>query len=649
MNRPDQVFSAQASELVPFLGRTLPFSDLDRPALEALARACTIDFHPKGTRLLTQGVTLVEYVLLIRSGAVKLFLVREGREGREGALPDTLIDYRGEGAAVGALGVIREARASLSAETVEDTFCFKIPGAVFRALIAEHPAIAQYYLHNISENYIERAFSELRRQHADLCAASPLVLFSTRVGDVIRRPPLLIAPGSSLREAAGIMVAQGVGSLLVTDPHGEAVGIVTDKDLRRAVAEGEPHDAPVEFIMSSPLATIGHREPCFDALLRMMSAQIHHLAVLREGRVAGMVTAHDIMLLQGRSPTSLFREIAGARTMAALYPLAAKVPTTVGSLVEEGAKARNITRMVTIMNDLILEKLLGFVQEELGPAPVPFCWLLMGSEGRKEQTFQTDQDNALVYADCPDPAEAVRCEDYFRRFAEAAIDHLVRCGYPPCPGGMMASNPRWRMPMSRMRDFFETMVLLPEPEEVLRATIFFDFRPGWGQAALGETLRDHVVVHAARQDVFLRHLARHCLSTRPPLSFFRNIVVDKDGAHKDTLDLKTRALTPFVDFARLFALRHGLRETNTFDRLEALKDQGHIPPDLGVEALEAYEFLMQLRLVHQMARIDAGGAPDNHLNPATLSDLEKQTLKETFGVVRSLQTFVKEAFSLNVG
>jgi len=642
MNRPGDVFSAQASELVPFLRKTLPFSDLDDKALETLARSCTIDFYPKGTRLLTQGVTLVEYVLLIRSGAVKLFLTRDGAS-------DTLIDYRGEGGAVGALGVIREARASLSAETIEDTFCFKIPGAVFRALIADHPAITQYYLQSFSENYIQKAFSELRRQHADLCAASPLVLFSTRVGDVIRRPPLMVASGSTVREAAQTMVAQGVGSLLVTDPRGEAVGIVTDKDLRRAVADGEAHDAPVEFIMSSPLATVSHREICFDALLRMMSAQIHHLAVMRGGHVAGMVTSHDIMLLQGRSPMYLFREIAGARTIADLYPLAEKVPMTVGSLVEEGAKARNITRMITIMNDLILEKLLTFLQDEMGPAPVPFCWLLMGSEGRKEQTFHTDQDNALVYRDPVDQAEADRCQDYFARFCEAAIGHLVRCGYPLCPGGMMASNPRWRMPLVRMRDFFETMILLPEPEEVLRATIFFDFRPGYGQAELGEALRRHVALHAARQDVFLRHLARDCLATRPPLSFFRNIIVEKDGAHKDTLDLKIRALTPFVDFARLFALRHGLHETNTFDRLEILKDQGHIPPDLAVEALEAYEFLMQLRLVHQMGRINAGGTPDNHVNPASLSDLEKQTFKETFGVVRSLQTFVKEAFSLNVG
>lgn len=641
MARHDDVFSAQASELIPFLGKTLPFSDLDAEELTALSKSCTIDFYPKGTRLLTQGETMVEHVLLIRSGAVKLYLVQDQGD-------DKLVDYRGEGGAVGALGVIRDSYASLTADTIEDTFCFKIPKAVFRELIAKHPSITQYYLHSFSENYISRAFSELRRQHADLCSGSPLYLFSTRAGDIVKRSPLMIASGKSIRDGARIMVENGIGSLIVTDPYGGAAGIVTDKDLRRAVAEGEDYDAPVEFVMSSPLATVPHREVCFDALLKMMSAQIHHLAVEKDGEVVGMITSHDIMLLQGRSPMYLFREIVGARSIAELYPLSEKVPMTVGSLIEEGAKASNITRMITIMNDLILEKLLTFLQDEMGAPPVPFCWILMGSEGRKEQTFHTDQDNALIYRDPANEDEAARCTDYFTRFTEAAIDHLLRCGYPLCPGEMMASNPRWRMPLAQFRDYFERMILRPEPEEVLNATIFFDFRPGYGHTPLGDALRGHVSLHASREDVFLRHLARDCLTARPPLSFFRGFIVDKDGEHKNTFDLKTRGLVPFVDFARLFALKYGLRETNTFDRLYALKDRGHIPPDLAVEALEAYEFLMQLRLVHQMGRINAGGEADNHVNPASLSDLERQTLKEAFGVVRSLQSFIKESFSLNI-
>lgn len=636
------VFAAQPSEIIPFLRATLPFSELDDDVLRELARKCSIDFYPKGTRLLTQGESAVEHLLIIQRGGVRLYLVQE-----QGG--DKLVDYRGEGGTVGALGIIRESVASLTADTIEDTFCFKMPAAVFRQLVETHPAIARHFLHSLSEHYVSRAFSELRRQHADLCTDSPLYLFSTRIGDLIQHAPRGVERGASIRRAARRMLRGGIGSLLVTEGEGgEPVGIVTDKDLRRCVAEGVDPAAPVESIMSAPLVTASHRAVCFDALLSMMAAQIHHLAVEEDGRVVGMVTSHDIMVLQGRSPVYLFREILAQRRIEGLYALSQKVPLVVGSLIEEGAKAGNITRMITVLNDLILEKLLTMLQDEMGPPPVPFCWMLMGSEGRREQTFHTDQDNAIIYTDPQDADEAASAEAYLARFAEAARDHLGRCGYPPCPGGMMASNPRWRRPFAVFREFFEEMMLRPEPQEVLHATIFFDFRPGWGRADLGDSLRRHITLHAPREAVFLRHLARDCLGARPPLSFFRNFIVEKNGEHKDTLDLKERGLVPFVDFARLFALRHGIAATNTLDRLHALGAQGHVAQDLRTEATEAYEFLMQLRLVHQMRQIREEREPDNRVRPSALTDLEKQTLKESFGVISGLQGFIRDVFRLNI-
>lgn len=634
-------FTAPPSEVIPFLRRTLPFSSLSDDVIQAAARRCSIDFYPKGTRLLTQGESAVTHLLIIQRGGVKLSLLREDGD-------EKLVDYRGEGGIVGALGIIRNAPASLTAETIEDTFCFKLPAEEFRALIEKHPQVSTYFLKNLSEDYVSRAFSELRRQHADLCTDSPLYLFSTRVGDVIHRPPRMIEKTQSVRDAAAVMVAEGIGSLLVTDGGSVPVGIVTDKDLRRSVANGVDTATPVAQIMSAPVAAAGHHEVCFDALLKMMSQQIHHLAVTRGDEVMGMVTSHDIMVLQGRSPVYLFREILAQNSIEGLYPLSQKVPLVVGSLIEEGAKAGNITRMITVLNDIIIEKLLSMLLAKMGPPPMPFCWILMGSEGRREQTFHTDQDNALVYRDPQNADEAAAAEAFFTAFSEAAISHLGRCGYPPCPAEMMASNAKWRKPFAEFRDYFESMILLPEPEAVLHSTIFFDFRPGWGRMDMGEELRRHVTLHARREEVFLRHLARDCLTARPPLSFFRNLLVEKDGEHKDTLDLKTRGLVPFVDFARLFALKSGITETNTLDRLKLLAEQGDIGADLAGEAAEAYELLMQVRLVHQMRQIREGKEPDNRIRPAHLSDLEKKTLKEAFSVISGMQTFIRDAFKLRV-
>lgn len=643
MAKKETARPAEPGEALALLSRTMPFSDLPQDALAALARDCRVESHQKGVRVMTQDETEIHALLFISKGGVKLFLSGEGGE-------DRLVDFRGEGALVGALGLIRGSKANLNVETVEDTEFLTLPREAFLELVRTRPEFAGHFLRSFTEAYVTKAFAELRRHQADLSAGeSPLYLFSTKLGDVVKGEPRTIPRDHSIREAAGIMAEHGIGSLLIAGPAGEVEGIITDKDLRRVVAQGLGFDAPVETIMSSPVVMVDHHAMCFDALIRMMDRKIHHLVVARGGKVMGMVTSHDIMLLQGRSPVALFREIMAQRTISGLYDLSRKTPLVAGRLIGEGAKASNVTRMITVLNDLILEKLLTMLQDELGAPPVPFCWLLMGSEGRKEQTFHTDQDNALTYMDPRTPEEARAAGEYFAVFTRKAIDHLVACGYPLCPGEMMAVNPKWRKPFAEFRDFFEHLIMRPEPQEVLHASIFFDFRPGYGRFALGESLRNHVTVHAMREHVFQRHLARDCMKARPPLSMFRNFVVEKDGEHKNTLNLKERGLTPFVDFARLFALRHGVKETNTLDRLRLLREGGHLSGDLLSEASGACEFLMQLRLVLQMEQLKNGQEPNNRLDPGTLSELEKRTLKDAFGVIGRLQSLVRDAFRLNLG
>jgi CBS domain-containing protein len=355
------------------------------------------------------------------------------------------------------------------------------------------------------------------------------------------------------------------------------------------------------------------------------------------------------MLLQGTSPLYLFREIVAQRTIEGLYPLARKIPAVIRTLIEEGAKANNITRMITVLNDHILDRLLTLLIEELGPPPLPFCWLVMGSEGRREQTFITDQDNALLYAQPENEAQGELAAAYFKALGEKSIDHLVRCGYPLCPGEIMASNPKWRQPITGWRGYFDQWLHRPEPLEVMHSTIFFDFRAAYGDTTLAEGLRQYLVRNVPQQEVFLLHLAQNALEARPPLSFFRNLIVEKDGEHKNSLDLKKKGLVPFVDFARLFALKHGIPENNTLGRLQILHEDGHLSHELYSETVKAYEFLMQMRLIHQLRMIEQQQPPDNHINPADLSELEKQTLKEAFEVVRRLQSHIRQEYRLTEG
>jgi CBS domain-containing protein len=624
---------------VNFLMEVMPFNTLDDESLYKVARNCRVDFFPKGTRLFTAGETEVTHLHLIQRGGVKSFITDD-----EGEV--TLKDYRGEGSTIGALAIIHGTTANLDIETVEDTFCFLVPREIFLELINNQPGFAQYYLKSFSEKVVNTAYTELRRHKWTRRGEDDLYLFTVRAGDLIKTMRM-VPVTATIQEAAAAMAAHRVGSLLIhrEDRPDEIIGIITDRDLRtRVLAEGLDYSLPVGQIMSSPVQTVLSQTVCFEVLLKMMSINIHHLAVERSGKIVGVITSHDIMLQQGYSPYYLFKEIISQSTFSGLYPLAQKIPDMIRSLIKEGGKAGNITRMIAVLNDHILERMLTLLQEEMGVPPLPFCWLLMGSEGRREQTFRTDQDNAIIYADPENEEQGAAARAYFQEFARRAIDHLVNCGYPLCPGDIMARNPKWCQPYSVWCGYFERWIAAPDPQELLNAMIFFDFRSGFGKAALAENLREHLIRVSKRQEIYLLHMARDCMNSRAPLSFFKTFIVEKDGEHRNTLDIKRQGITPFVNFARVKALKHGIKETNTLARLNVLHAEGHIPLNLWQAACEAYELQMQLRLVHQLHQLDNGIIPDNRITPASLTELEKQMLKEAFSVIERMQALLKTEF-----
>ncbi|MHB8223240.1 MAG: DUF294 nucleotidyltransferase-like domain-containing protein [Desulfurivibrionaceae bacterium] len=629
--KENDVHAVAPEVAISFFKGIMPFDTLDEETLRSLARHCRIDFFPKGTRLLTADVTELTHLYFIQRGGVKAFLEDENGEV-------TLKDFRGEGAYIGALAIIRGTPANLNIETVEDTFCFLLPRDIFLGLIEKQASFAHFYLKSFSEKIVTTAYNELRHHKVTRRSNEDLYLFSIRVGDLVKTLRK-VAASATIQEAAALMTEHRVGCLLIHDAVDaeKIVGIITDRDLRgKVVAAGLDFQQPVQTIMSTPVQTVLSQSLCFDVLLKMMDTGIHHLAVERAGKIIGVITSHDIMLLQGHSPYYLFKEIRGQQQISGLYPLANKIPDVIRGLIGEGAKAGNITQMIAILNDHILERMLTLLEQELGAPPVPYCWLLLGSEGRREQTFKTDQDNAIIYSDPEDETQAQAVAAYFKAFAAKAIDHLVNCGYPLCPGEVMAVNPLWCQPLSVWKRYFERWVSEPDPQELRYATIFFDFRAGFGEAALAESLRTHLNQHIKGRDLFLFHLARQSMETRAPLSFFKNFIVERDGEHKNRLDIKKQGLTPFVNFARVLALKSGVKETNTLARLKSLKEGEWIQGELWSSASEAYELQMQQRLVHQLRQIEAGIIPDNYIDPADLSDLERRMLKDAFTVIERL-------------
>lgn len=628
--------------IVDFLKRIMPFKILEEEELHAVGNHCSIDFFPKGSRLMTVDETVINHLYLIQRGGVKAFLFDAKGE-------EVLKDYRGEGAYVGALGIIRGTRANLNIETIEDTFCFLLPREVFLGLVKNNIAFSHFYLKSFSDQVVSTAYKELRHQNVSMRSSEELYLFTITAGD-LAKPAQKMPLNATIQQVALEMARLKIGSMLLHHPDNvdDVIGIITDTDLRvKVVATGREYNEPVENIMAMPVHSVLAEEICFEVLLKMMASGIRHLAVEKGGRIIGVLTSHDVMVLQGNSPFYLFKEIIKQREIEGIYPIASKVPGIVRNLIREGGKAGSISRMISLLNDQVVRQVLTLLEKQLGEPPVSYCWLFMGSEGRREQTFLTDQDNAIVYADPYSPEKKGQVQAYFNEFAIGAIEHLAKCGFPLCPSEVMATNPKWCQPFSVWQNYYTQWIKEASKEDLLDATIFFDFRAGYGDDKLAASLRNHIIDLVPRHQNFILNLASNCQANKVPLTFFRNFIVERNGEHRNRLDIKLRGLIPIIGFARLLALQHGLKETNTIARLEALQGEGYIPVELCNEAVKAYELQMQLRIVHQLEQIENQQEPDNYIEPENLTAMERTMLKEAFEIIEKLQALLERRFVLN--
>jgi CBS domain-containing protein len=332
----------------------------------------------------------------------------------------------------------------------------------------------------------------------------------------------------------------------------------------------------------------------------------------------------------------IIREIIQAKFINQIVQVRQQVPRLIETLINTGTKAHNMTGLLTAISDTILEKIIGFALDEFGPPPVRFVFMILGSEGRKEQTLKTDQDNAVIFEDVPSDS-LKKVTRYFLKFSERVCNWLDEAGYALCKGGIMAKNANWCQPLSTWKSYFRRWIHTAEPEALLQASIFFDFRSGYGEAELITELRQYLFKELSRWPGFFRHMAENAMYFTPPIGFFRNFVVESKGEHRDAFDIKA-AMQPIVDYARIYALNHQIDETNTHERLNQLLVLKKISPGEHNELETAYSYMMQQRLARQVeAIVEENIAPNNYINPNKLSRIEQTMLKEIFKRVEKFQ------------
>ena len=615
----------EITEVVDFLTEHAPFAAVPREDLAALARRLTVRYARRGTKLMAVGRGNDE-VFVLRSGAVEI----TDDSG-------SLVARGGEGTGFGTTALDHEP-SRFDVEAIEDSLLLVMGSAVFRELAKAHPAVADFF----SEQRASRLRHALQSfPEADRRAA----VLQTRLRDLIRRAPITTSGDTTIRDAAQVMAREQVSSLLVVE-QGRLVGIVTDRDLRtRVLAVGRDTSEPVSAIMTPDPIVARPDDLAMELILSMTSRNIHHMPVV-DGRPScvplGMLTSTDLMRLERVNPIHLVGDIAKAQDLDGLIALSRRLPRIIDQLVHEDATADGIGRIVTAVGDSIEKRLIELAEQRLGPSPAAYAWIVLGSQARQEQGPGSDQDNALVLADDARPEDA----PYFEALARFVVDGLVACGYPRCPGEVMATNPQWRQPLREWRSMFHRWVEEPVPDAILRSAIFFDMRALHGDRRLVDALQHQIAETAPGSGRFLAHLARNAALNEPPLGFFRGFVLERKGEHKDRLDLKRGGFHAIAEIARVQALSRGLPQVNTLARISAAEGAGALAHETAADLHDAFEFIRYVRLSHQATQIREGREPDNFVAPSELSSFEKRHLRDAFQIVRTAQQTIVQSYPL---
>lgn len=602
---------AELNPVIEFLSGTLPFDSLPSDRLSAIATQVQICYHPKG-EFFDDDVAVGLRVL--RSGAVDLSY-------QDGSLMDRL----GERESFSLSG-LNAAGLRVSAKAIEDALVYVLPATVYQTLRKE-------------QRHFDRYFSAQRSRRLRRAARYEPVphRMNAPLSGIMAQSLLTVAANTSIQEVAKLMSERRVSSAFITE-NDALSGIVTDRDLRvRCVAQGFDVSMPVSHIMTTDPKTLGARATIFDATLAMTQLGVHHIPVVDEHRLVGVVTTSDLMLAKQDDPVYLVTHIGRQESVEAIVAMVAQLPTLMAAWSSSGLKSQHVSRLLTAISDAVVIRLLQLAEAHYGPAPGPYCWLGFGSQGRGEQLLGADQDNGMIIDDCVPLSQ----REWYRDVANYVCDGLAQVGYRYCPGNIMAKNPEWRLSLQQWQETVAKWTRTPTEDAVMRVTIFFDIRGIYGEQSLAEKLQQTMLHEAKSNTIFIAALASNALGATPPLGIFRRFIVEHDGEHKESVNIKKRGILPITDIARLHALAHGLSEVNTDERIAALAKAGVLQIKNARNLSDALHTLQQARIDEQCRLISAGEQPGNYINPRALGTMGKEQLRDAFTMIKEAQSAIK--------
>lgn len=626
---------AIADGVIRFLNQYPPFAQMEDAALQFLAAHVVLGYYPKDAVIIDPAQPALQAFRIIQRGAVQVVPFNVAHS--DDAHPVNM--GPGECFSVSAMLENRPVMAPYIA--IADTFCYELPAELFPELLNRSPVFREFtteFLTSMlreSRRLIKLNFTSATGEHQAM---------SRTLRSLVTRQPVTCAPQTPLGEVLRTMQGRKIGSMLVVNEGGQPVGIFTRHDVLDRVALARRDLAqPVSEVMTPHPLTLPAEASAYDAALLIADRGIRHIPVCDGNRLLGVVTERDLFALQRVSVRAINRTIAGAQSVEELRKASADIRRLARSLLGQGVSAEHMTQIISTLNDALVRQILDIEASRFDLQGLRWCWLAFGSEGRFEQTISTDQDNGLIFDSDGIAPDGIRAR--LLPFAQEVNRALDACGFPLCRGNIMAGNPQWCLSLEEWRDRFDHWIANTDPQALLNAVIFFDFRHLHGDESLPQKLGKHLSSAASGNRRFQRQLAQYALETKPPLGLISDFVTDDGSDARGTIDLKKSGARLFTDAARVLALASGVSHTNTVQRLRQAGDALNMPKGEIDAIAEAFFFLQTLRLRGQMGA-DATVREPNRINPDTLNEVDRRILKESLRQLRKLQSRIALDYQL---
>ncbi|MFZ5873415.1 MAG: putative nucleotidyltransferase substrate binding domain-containing protein [Bacillota bacterium] len=620
-----------------------PFSSLSEAVLEEIAPETRLRAFPKGTYVFRQGTPSLQALFIVVEGLAEVTVTNN--QGRE-----SVVGFRHPHDFFGETVVLTDEDYPGSVRARKDLTCLEIPREVFERLMYHHPEVSRFFS-RVLLSRMRSLYREIVADQAPDFVRAEAALFRRRAAEIMSAPVVTCRTSEPVHHVAQVMVEKNIGSVVVVDQTGHPVGLVTERDLVARLtdpARGWPARLTAEAVMRRKLIQVPTTAYLYEVLVEAIKYGCKHLTVTENGFLVGIISVADLARARGTGTLWFAHRIETQPTLAGLRETSRDVDGFLHALIREKTPVRDILAIISELHDAFTRRVIQLCEAEVeqthGPRPSDYCWIAMGSAGRREQTIRTDQDDAVIYADPGEGAGAAAAK-YFLHLGTTISKALADCGFRECSFGVTPSNPEWCRSLGAWREHLVQLLTRAEPEDIRRLTILLDFRPVYGDVDLARSLWQTAFMSFEQLPGAVLDLAADCrMQMRVPLNLFGGFITEKSGPHKNEINLKAAACLHIVNCTRVLALKHRISATPTLERLALLVEQGAIPPDEAEFIEAAYETLLMFRIRENLKKLEHGEEPDNYVNPEALSKREQEVLRGALSVITRIQNLIAGRF-----